>query len=182
MEGSIEIEFITANQFRKIVWSRRIHHATREQKYTREASRSDHITRGATDNIQLELSKSVEPPFEKSCLIFSRNVCATGWEGQSFSCDMRMSYHFTFSPNSDMGTTSRTTNNISGRDQGLVVPVIMTAKKDDSNLQQGYHTFLLNRAIGEMVSTPNTINVKKTLANCFSFKFQEIEMLKCLAS
>ena len=95
---------------------------------------------------------------------------------------MCMSYHFTFSPNSDMGTTSRTTNNISGRDQrGVVVPVIMTAKKDDSNLQQGYHTFMLGQAIGEMVSAPNTIDVKKTLANCFSFKFQEIEMLKCLA-
>lgn len=42
--------------------------------------------------------------------------------------------------------------------------------------------FHLVRSIGEMFSASDTILVNKTLENCFSFKFQEVDMLKCLAA
>jgi hypothetical protein len=61
--------------------------------------------------------------------------------------------------------------------------VLIAAKSDltGRHQAQGNDVFPLALLVGEMLSTSGKIIVKRTLENCFSFKFQEIDMLKCLA-
>ena len=172
------IEFAWVNQFRKIVWTRRIG-GGKDDLYIREASRNDLPRFVPREQIFLTHKQQMG----NSKLVFSREISAAGWQGQGFSCNMCMEYRFLLSTTHATETTTRETHSIlEGSGGEAAGHIVMVARKDSlAHPEQGGNAFPLVRDIGEMLFSPEKINVKQTLLNCFSFKFQELEALKCLA-
>ncbi len=176
-----DIEFTAANQFQRIVWVRRVD-TDGNKLLMREAARSDMPRSVPRDQIIFTPKANEGSSPSKSELTFSRKIGATGWGGQGFSSDMRMVYRFIY-PELPTTTATRSNHTILENSGGEATgQVVIVAKADSLVLnEQGYNTFPLASNIGEMLFSSEKINVRKTLENCFSFKFQEIEMLKCLA-
>lgn len=179
---SLSIEFEWTSRFERVLWSRRIKNSENEI-FTREASRIQSYLPLSRDQITFTFKEEEPPCIEKSELVFSRSVNTSGWKGYSFSCEIRMVYQL-YLPDRPGVTADRNKSCIFEGTNAVASGEVLIAAKSDlagHHQGQGHDMFPLALSVGEMLSAPDTIVVNKTLANCFSFKFQEVDMLKCLA-
>jgi hypothetical protein len=172
----IELEYVYVDRSIKVTWYRRMQDGSNQ--YARQATRieSGLFTKEVVTLAQYETVGDYS-------LIFTRKVSATGWEGQSFETELRMEYpvtRFDWQP----GYVALHKSYFVGGDPSKITSgtVVISAKAvSDPRLKtQGHHAFYLAKSIGEMISAPQKINFAASLRKCFSFKFREVDMFKCL--